>query len=126
MDELAEEVADEDFGLDSKEALVERWDGRPDLFIEDVFRARDLFTKEVEDLTLTGYQKQFIHALWYGEASTVSVLKGRRTGYSFVACLTIVAYALLNPHSFIAITGPSKSQAKTALMTFTTSSSGRN
>jgi phage FluMu gp28-like protein len=112
MEDLANTVAEEDYGLDNEEALLERWDGRPDLFIEDIFRVRDLETKKVGDLDLTGYQRQFIHALWYGEASTVSVLKGRRTGYSFVACLTILAKALLQPHSFHAITGPSKSQAK--------------
>jgi hypothetical protein len=112
MEELANTVASQDDGLDNEEALMERWDGRPDLFIEDVFKVRDLETKEVTDLDLTDYQRQFIHAVWYGEASTVSVLKGRRTGYSFVACLTILAKALLTPHSFHAITGPSKSQAK--------------
>lgn len=112
MEELANTVAESEGGLDDEDALQERWDGRPDLFIEDVFRVRDLYTKEVADLDLTDYQRQFIHAMWYGDASTVSVLKGRRTGYSFVACLTILAYALLNPYSFHAITGPSKSQAK--------------
>jgi phage FluMu gp28-like protein len=112
MDDIAASIAASDEEEADKTALKERWDGRPDLFIEDVFRVRDLFTKEIEDLELTNYQRQFIHALWYGDASTVSVLKGRRTGYSFVACLTIAAYSLLNPHSFVAITGPSKSQAK--------------
>jgi hypothetical protein len=112
MKELANTVAESEGGLDDEEALQERWDGRPDLFIEDVFRVRDLNTKTIIDLELTDYQRQFIHALWYGDASTVSVLKGRRTGYSFVACLTILAYCLLNQHSFVAITGPSKSQAK--------------
>jgi len=111
MDDLAETVSEKD-GDFSEDELIERWDGRPDLFIEDVFRVRDLYSKDVIDLELTSYQRQFIHALWYGEASTVSVLKGRRTGYSFVACLTILAYCLLNDHSFVAITGPSKSQAK--------------
>jgi phage FluMu gp28-like protein len=111
-DELASTIAESSGSLDNAEALLERWNNRPDLFIEDIFRVRDLETKEVTELNLTPYQRKFIHALWYGEASTVSVLKGRRTGYSFVACLTILAYALLNPHSFIAITGPSKSQAK--------------
>jgi phage FluMu gp28-like protein len=112
MEDLANTVADEEFGLDNAEALVERWSGRPDLFIEDVFRVRDLNTKEIADLNLTDYQRQFVHAVWYGDSSTVSVLKGRRTGYSFIACLTILAKALLQPHSFHAITGPSKSQAK--------------
>lgn len=109
---LAKKISDESDEISDEEVLLERWDERPDLFIEDIFRVRDLNSKEIEPLELTEYQRQFIHALWYGEASTLSVLKGRRTGYSFVACLTIIAYALLNPHSFIAITGPSKSQAK--------------
>jgi phage FluMu gp28-like protein len=109
---LAKAISDESDEISDEEVLLERWDERPDLFIEDIFRVRDLNSKEIESLDLTGYQRTFIHALWYGDASTLSVLKGRRTGYSFVACLTILAYALLNPHSFIAITGPSKSQAK--------------
>jgi hypothetical protein len=111
MEDLAKTVSENDDDF-SEDELKERWDGRPDLFIEDVFRVRDLNTKEVIDLELTNYQRQFIHALWYGDASTLAVLKGRRTGYSYVACLTILAYALLHPHSFTAITGPSKSQAK--------------
>jgi phage FluMu gp28-like protein len=107
---MKEEVAEE---LDEDtQALLSRWEGRPDLFIEDVFRVRDLFTKEIEELELTDYQRQFVHALWYGDASTVSVLKGRRTGYSFIACATILAKAIVLDHSFHAITGPSKSQAK--------------
>jgi hypothetical protein len=112
MEDLANTVADEDFGLDSAEALLERWEGRPDYVLEDIFRVRDLFTKDVIDLELTPYQRQFVHSVWYGEASTVSILKGRRTGYSFIACLTILLKAKVLPHSFFAITGPSKSQAK--------------
>lgn len=94
------------------EKLSERWDGRPDKVIEDVFQVRDLETKKVSQLDLTPYQKQFVHAFWYGDASTINVLKGRRTGYSFISCAVILLYALNTPHSFIAITGPSKSQAK--------------
>lgn len=112
MDELAETVAEEDYGLDNADDLLERWEGRPDLVIEDIFRVRDLFSKEIIDLELTNYQRKFVHAVWYGDESTVSVLKGRRTGYSFIACLTILLKAKVLPHSFFAITGPSKSQAK--------------
>lgn len=112
MEELAETVADSEVGLDNAEGLVKRWTDRPDFFIEDVFRVRDLNTKEIIDLELTNYQRQFIMALWYGEESTISVLKGRRTGYSYISCLAILAKAMLQPHSFYAITGPSKSQAK--------------
>lgn len=104
--ELAEKL-DED-----SEKLLDRWDGRPDIFIEDIFRVRDLYTKEVSELTLTDYQRQFVHAFWYGEENTVAVLKGRRTGYSMIACICILAKMLTLPHSFHAITGPSKSQAK--------------
>lgn len=112
MEELANTVANEEYGLDKAEDLLDRWESRPDLVIEDVFRVRDLFSKEIVDLELTPYQRQFVHAVWYGDASTVSVLKGRRTGYSFIACLTILLKAKVLPHSFHAITGPSKSQAK--------------
>lgn len=106
MEELARRLdADTD-------KLLSRWEGRPDLVIEDIFRVRDLESKEVVDLDLTSYQKQFVHAYWYGEASTVNVLKGRRTGYSFIACATILLDAITTPHGFFAITGPSKSQAK--------------
>ena len=92
--------------------LLDRWGGRPDRVIEDVFRVRDLNTKDISKLDLTPYQKQFVHAFWYGDESTINVLKGRRTGYSFISCAVILLYALNTPHSFIAITGPSKSQAK--------------
>lgn len=94
------------------EALLDKWEGRPDLVIEDIFRVRDLDTKEVSDLELTPYQRQFVHAVWYGDESTVNVLKGRRTGYSFIACATILLKMLTTPHGFYAITAPSKSQAK--------------
>lgn len=112
MDDLAETVADSDVSLDDAEDLLERWEGRPDIVMEDILRVRDLNTKEVIDLDLTPYQKQFVHAVWYGDASTTAVLKGRRTGYSFIACCTILVYCLTHPYAFVAITGPSKSQAE--------------
>jgi Terminase-like family. len=94
------------------DALMERWSGRPDLLIEDLLQVRDLNTKDVKPLELTPYQRQFVHALWYGDESTINVLKGRRTGYSFIACAAILIKAFTTPHSFYAITAPSKSQAK--------------
>ena len=106
MEELAQSLeADTD-------ALIEKWDGRPDLIIEDIFRVRDQTTKEIIDLELTNYQKKLVHAVWYGDEDTINVLKGRRTGYSFIACCVILLKATTMPHSFFAITGPSKSQAK--------------
>jgi phage FluMu gp28-like protein len=99
--------------LDSEtDALLSRWEGRPDYLMEDIFRVRDLDTKDIEPLSLTDYQKQFVHAFFYGEESTINVLKGRRTGYSFIACACILLDAILTSHGFYAITGPSKSQAK--------------
>jgi len=106
MEELAKEL-DADTG-----ALLERWGGRPDLIIEDIFQVRDLNTKEIEDLELTDYQRLFVHAFFFGDESTLAVLKGRRTGYSFIACACVLLKALTLQHSFHAITGPSKSQAK--------------
>lgn len=92
--------------------LLSRWEGRPDYVLEDIFRVRDLDTKEVSNLTLTNYQRQFVHAYFYGDESTVNVLKGRRTGYSFIGCACVLLDAILTSHGFFAITAPSKSQAK--------------
>lgn len=97
---------------DDTASLIDRWEGRPDYIIEDIFKVRDLETKEISDLDLTNYQRQFVHAYFYGDSSTVNVLKGRRTGYSFIACACILLDCLKTPHGFFAITGPSKSQAK--------------
>ena len=106
MQELAEQLDGD------TQRLLSRWEGKPEQVIEDVFRVRDLESKEVTNLELTDYQKQFVRAYWYGDASTLNVLKGRRTGYSFIACATILLDAMTTPHGFFAITAPSKSQAK--------------
>lgn len=106
MEQLAESLDGD------TEELLDRWEGRPDYIIEDIFQVRDLETKEIADLDLTHYQRQFVHAYFYGDESTISVLKGRRTGYSFIACACLLLDALRTPHGFFAITAPSKSQAK--------------
>jgi len=97
------------------EKLLDRWDGRPDLVIEDIFRVRDLESKEVEALELTDYQRQFVHAYFYGDSDELNILKGRRTGYSFIACACMLLDATRRGHGFYAITAPSKSQSKDRL-----------
>jgi hypothetical protein len=54
-----ESIADQLSG--DSEDLMERWDGRPDYIIEDVFRVRDLDDKEIMQLDLTPYQRKFVH-----------------------------------------------------------------
>lgn len=106
MEELASRISGD------TDKLLSKWDGRPDLIMEDIFRVRDLETKEVSELSLTDYQRKFVMAYFFGDESTLNVLKGRRTGYSFVACACLLLDAILTPHGFFAITAPSKSQAK--------------
>jgi hypothetical protein len=107
--ELAEQLDE------NTDVLLERWDGRPDYVIEDVFRVRDLETKKVGELDLTDYQRQFVHGYFYGDADELNVLKGRRTGYSFISSACILLDAIRSPHGFYAITAPSMSQAKDRL-----------
>jgi len=106
MKEIAQEIEG-----DTK-ALMERWEGNPEHIIEDIFRVRNLDTKEIIPLELTFYQKQFVRAYFFADESTINVNKGRRTGYSYITCACILLDAIQTPHSFMAITAPSKSQAK--------------
>jgi phage terminase large subunit-like protein len=94
------------------EQVVDRWQGRPDLMIDDLFRVRDLDTGEVRDLELFDVQREFVHAYFYSDAGTINAYKGRRIGYSFVATLCFVLESLLYPHSFYPVVAGSLSQAK--------------
>lgn len=100
-----------DLDIDT-DKLLSKWDGAPERVIEDIFRVRDLETKEISQLTLTDYQKQFVRAFFYADADELSVNKGRRTGYSFITCACILLDAFQTSHGFYAVTAPSKSQAK--------------
>jgi hypothetical protein len=95
------------------EALRARWDGDPHLIAEDVFRARNMETGEMEPLRLfSPYQPQLLHAYFYGDESIINVYKGRRIGVSFVFCVAIAIDALRTPDANFAIVSRTRSQSE--------------
>lgn len=92
--------------------IVERWQGRPDLILDDLFRVRDQDTGELRDLELFDVQRQVVHAYFYGDAGTLNTYKGRRIGYSFVVIACFLLEALFYPDSFYPLVSRTLSQSK--------------
>jgi hypothetical protein len=92
--------------------ILDRWEGRPDLIIDDIFRVRDIDTGEVRDLELFDVQRKLVHAYFYGDAGILNAYKGRRIGYSFVVVACFLLEALFYPNSFYPLVSRSLSQAK--------------
>jgi hypothetical protein len=114
MKEVAEKFADE--SDDSVDQLIERWSGRPDLLAEDIFRAKNLDTEEIEDLTLfRPYQARIMHAYFYGDGKIKNIYKGRRIGVSYVIDICILIEALLKPDTFYPILSKTKSQSNSRI-----------
>lgn len=112
--EFADEIA-EKTGKDA-DALLERWDGAPEKFAEDVFRVRNLETNEIEDLSLFyPYQPQLMHAYFYADAKIINVYKGRRIGVSFIFGLCTLMDAMFTPGAFFPVVSKTKSQAESRL-----------
>lgn len=109
-EEILREFADQ-VDADPDE-IVERWQGRPDLIIDDLFRIRDIDTGEVVDLELFDPQREFVHAYFYSDAGTINVYKGRRMGYSFIAVACYLLEGMFYPESFYPIVSRSLGQAK--------------
>jgi hypothetical protein len=114
MEEVAEKFADQ--SNDSVDALLERWEGRPDLLAEDIFRAKNLDTEEIEDLSLfRPYQPRIMHAYFYGDGKILNIYKGRRIGVSYVIDICILIEALLKPDTFYPILSKTKSQSNSRI-----------
>jgi len=94
------------------EAVLSRWEGRPDLIIDDIFRVRDQDTGQLRDLELFDVQRKFVHAYFYSDAGTLNAYKGRRIGYSFVAIACFLLEGLFYPDSFYPLVSRSLGQAK--------------
>lgn len=94
------------------DAIMDRWEGRPDLIIDDLFRVRDIDSGEVRELELFDVQRKVVHAYFYGDAGTLNAYKGRRIGYSFVAVACFLLEAMFYPGSFYPIVSRSLSQSK--------------
>jgi hypothetical protein len=99
--------------LDSDaDAVLDRWHGRPDLIIDDIFQVRDLDTGEVRDLELFDVQRKLVHAYFYSDAGTLNAYKGRRIGYSFAVVASFLLEGMFYGDSFYPLVSRSLSQAK--------------
>lgn len=94
------------------ETILDRWAGRPDHIIEDIFRVRDIDSGEVRDLELFDVQRRVVHAYFYGDSSTVNTYKGRRIGYSFIFVACFLLEGIFYPNSFYPLVSRSLGQAK--------------
>lgn len=106
--ELVREFADQ-LGVPADE-LAERWSGRPDRIMEDIFRVPDE-DGELHDLHLFPYQRQFVMAYFYGDASDIVFLKGRRIGGSFIAIVCFLVDGLMKPGSVFPLVSTKEKQA---------------
>jgi hypothetical protein len=112
--EFADKLA-EQTGQDADE-LLERWNGAPEKFAEDVFRVRNLETNQIEDLSLFyPYQPRLMHAYFYSDAKIINVYKGRRIGVSFIFGLCTLMDAMFTPGTFFPVVSKTKSQAESRL-----------
>jgi phage FluMu gp28-like protein len=111
MDEEKLQVFAEQIGADT-DTILDRWEGRPDRIIDDLFRVRDQDTGQFRDLDLFDVQRKVVHAYWYGDAGTLNTYKGRRIGYSFVVVACFLLEALFYPDSFYPLVSRSLGQAK--------------
>jgi hypothetical protein len=94
------------------DAIMERWQGRPDRIMDDIFRIRDIDTGQLRDLELFDVQKKLVHAYFYGDEGNLTAYKGRRIGYSFAVVASFLLEAMFVPDSFYPIVSRSLSQAK--------------
>ena len=94
------------------ESVMDRWQGRPDLIIDDLFRIQDQDTGKVRDLELFDVQRNLVHGYFYSDAGTVNAYKGRRIGYSFAVVACFLLESLFYPDSFYPVVSRSWSQAK--------------
>jgi phage FluMu gp28-like protein len=110
MEEVAEKLSEETES--DVDQLIERWQGRPDLLAEDILRAKNLDTEEIEDLSLfRPYQPRIMHAYFYGDGKILNIYKGRRIGVSYTIAICILLEALLKPDTFYPILSKTKSQS---------------
>lgn len=108
MDELIAEFSTQ-MGVSADE-LKERWAGRPDRIMEDLFQI-PTDEGELAPLRLFPYQKKIVHAYFFGDASTLNVLKGRRIGGSFIIVLCLLLEGVMKPGMFYPIVATKEDQA---------------
>jgi len=94
------------------DAVVERWQGRPDRIIDDIFRVTDIDTGQPRDLELFDVQRELVHAYFYSDEGTLNAYKGRRIGYSFAVIVCFLLEGLFYPNSYYPIVSRSLTQSK--------------
>jgi len=92
--------------------ILDKWERRPDLIIDDIFRVEDIDSGQPRDLELFDVQRKVVHAYFYGDEGTLNAYKGRRIGYSFVVVACFLLEAMFYPNSFYPLVSRSLSQAK--------------
>lgn len=111
MEDIAEK-ASQDLEQ-TKEDLLERWDGSPHLIAEDIFRVRSLETGEMVDLDMfEPYQPQLVNAYFYGDEKMINVYKGRRIGVSFIFCVCMLLDGYANADTFFPIVTDTQTQSE--------------
>jgi hypothetical protein len=94
------------------EQVMDRWEGRPDRIIDDLFRIRDQDTGQLRDLELFDVQRELVHAYFYGDVGTLNAYKGRRIGYSFVVVACFLLEGMFYPDSYYPLVSRSLTQSK--------------
>lgn len=92
--------------------ILDRWQGRPDHIIDDIFRIRDEDTGQLRDLELFDVQRELVHAYFYGDAGALVAYKGRRIGYSFAVVACFLIEGMFYPDSYYPLVSRSLSQSK--------------
>ena len=94
------------------DVVVERWQGRPDRIIDDIFRVTDIDTGQPRGLELFDVQRELVHAYFYSDEGTLNAYKGRRIGYSFAVIICFLLEGLFYPNSYYPIVSRSLTQSK--------------
>jgi hypothetical protein len=92
--------------------VMDRWQGRPDLIIDDLFRVEDIDTGQPRELELFDVQRKVVHAYFYSDAGTLNTYKGRRIGYSFIIVACFLLEAMFYPNSYYPLVSRSLTQSK--------------
>jgi hypothetical protein len=93
------------------DAVEDRWAGRPDHIIEDLFRLK------TEDGTyhpvrlFDPWQRQFVHAYFYGDSSVLNLLKGRRIGGTAIALMCFTLEGMIMPNQRYPLVSTKEEQA---------------
>ncbi|QCC48097.1 terminase large subunit domain-containing protein [Halobellus limi] len=101
------------------EAVAKRWNGRPDHIIEDLFRLPDA-DGQLHPVTLFDpWQRQFVHAYFYGDASVITLLKGRRIGGTAIALICMALEAIVRPNQLYPIVSTKEDQSHSRISDLT-------